>query len=117
MTEKRTRYRRICMRVSEEEFNAFDAFTARAKISKDTYLRGLINGLMMKPAPSDEMVEIIRQLQRIGNNINQLAMIANKNGSSDVVLYKENYRQLLELIEMIMDLIQEPLVMKEPICP
>ena len=39
-----------------------------------------------------------------------------KNGSSDAVLYKENYRQLLELIEKIMDLIQEPLVMKESVC-
>ena len=63
------------------------------------------------------MIEIIHQLRRIGNNINQLAMIANKTGQMDAVLYRENYRQLMELIEKIMDLIQEPIVFREPICP
>lgn len=114
--EKRSRYRRICTRVSEEEFKAFDEYTAKARISKDAYLRGLISGVRLKPAPSEELVTVIRQMQRIGNNINQIAMVANKTGNIDVMLYRDNYRQLLKLIDHVMDLIQEPAPLEEAIC-
>lgn len=114
--ENRTRYRRICTRVSEEEFRAFDEYTAKAKLSKDAYLRGLISGVRLKPAPSEELLTVIRQLQRIGNNINQIAVVANKSGHIDTVLYKDNYRQLLELIDQVMDLLQDPVPLQEVPC-
>ena len=115
-TEKRSRYRRICTRVTEEEFKAFDEYTAKAKTSKDAYLRGLISGVRLKPAPSEELITVIRQMQRIGNNINQIAMVANKTGNIDVMFYKDNYRQLLESIDRVMDLIQEPTPIEEEAC-
>ena len=114
--EKRSRYRRICTRVTEEEFKAFDEYTAKAKISKDAYLRGLIEGVWLKPAPSEEMIAVIRQMQRIGNNINQIAVVAHKSGNIDAVLYKDNYRQLLKLIDQVMDLLQDPVPIKEVPC-
>ena len=114
--KKRSRNRRVCVRLNDAEFEKFDAFTARAKISKDTYLRSMVNGLMLKPAPTDEMVEIIRQLRRIGNNINQLAIVANKTGNIDAALYRQNYEELQDEIMKIMKLLQEPVVIEEELC-
>ena len=62
------------------------------------------------------MIGVIRQMQRIGNNINQIAVVAHKSGNIDAVLYKDNYRQLLELIDQVMDLLQDPVPIKEVSC-
>lgn len=112
----RNRTRMVCCRMDEEEFSHFDQLSRDAKIPKEVYIRNLLNGLILKPAPSNEMVEIIRQLRRIGNNINQLSAVANKNGHMDAVLYKENYEQLQKEINEIRDLLQEPIEMKEISC-
>ncbi len=42
------------------------------------YLRTLINGYLPKEKPPKEFYDIINELRRIGNNINQIAKIANK---------------------------------------
>lgn len=68
----------VCCRMDEEEFIHFDQLARDKKTPKEVYIRNLINGLILKPAPSEEMIEIIRKLRRIGNNINQLSAAANK---------------------------------------
>ena len=45
--------------------------------SIEQYLRNLIMGEAMKPRPKTEIAEIKRQLAAIGNNVNQIAKIAN----------------------------------------
>ena len=44
--------------------------------------------------PSNDFQEVIRQLRRIGNNINQVAMIANKNGSIDILKFNKAKQEL-----------------------
>ena len=99
--------------MNEAEFVKFDQLAREAGIPKEVYIRNLLNGLLLKPAPKEELVEVIRQLLRIGNNINQLSAAANRNGHMDTPLYKENYIELQKEINEIKGLIQDPIELKE----
>ena len=110
---KRKRGRMVCCRMNEAEFHKFDQLAREAGIPKEVYIRNLLNGLILKPAPKEELVEVIRQLRRIGNNINQLSAAANRNGHMDTPLYKENYALLQKEINEIKGLIQDPIELKE----
>lgn len=73
----------------------------------------LMNGVIPRAAPSKELLETIRLLRNIANNINQIAKQANTNGSIDVEMYKSNYIQLQKQIDEIMWMIREPTKMEE----
>ena len=62
------------------------------------------------------MIEYLKQIRYIGNNINQLAIIANKTGNIDMVLLKEYYSGQLQEIADVKRILQQPLAIKENIC-
>ena len=53
---------------------------------------------MRNSCPVDEAIEYIKQLRHIGNNINQIAYVAQKTGNIDTPMLKDLYRQQLEII-------------------
>lgn len=52
----------------------------RSGLRREPYLRALITGTEIKEHPPEQWAEIVRQLSAIGNNINQIAHIANTTG-------------------------------------
>lgn len=68
---------KLSLRLNEEEHQHLKTQAYTAGFSVEQYLRNLIAGETMKPRPKSEMAEIKRQLAAIGNNINQIAKIAN----------------------------------------
>ncbi len=46
-------------------------------LTKSKYLRALIMGQEIHPRPPEEIAELLRQMSAIGNNINQIAKVAN----------------------------------------
>ena len=48
------------------------------------------------------MEETIYQLRKIGNNINQIVLIAYKTGSIDVMKYKKNFEELQKQIQYVL---------------
>ncbi len=44
-------------------------------------IRQLIMGVELHPRPPDEFAALLRELSAIGNNLNQLARVANATGS------------------------------------
>ena len=62
----------------------------------------LVSGVIPRAAPSKELLETTKLLRNIANNINQVARIANRNGSLDTETYQSNYADLLDTIDQIM---------------
>lgn len=69
-------------RLHEQEQQHLKEQVALSGYSTEQYIRSLIAGANMKPRPPGEIAEILRQLSAIGNNINQLAKMANTRGSA-----------------------------------
>lgn len=61
----------------------YDHLKKQAKLSGlpvESLIRSLVMGIDVKPVPPNQLGEILRQLSAIGNNINQIARIANGTG-------------------------------------
>lgn len=101
MKKKIVRNRQIKIRLSEDEFNCLNEKVVRSGLSREAYIRMIINGLVPKDKPAEEYLEILRQLRMIGNNINQLAVVAHKTGSIDGLKIKELSEKIrYEIVEI-----------------
>lgn len=101
--------RNIGFRVTEEEWKQFDELTRIMGKPKGTILRQLIEGFVYQPCPTSEALQYIKQLRYIGNNINQIARVAQRTGNIDTPFLKDLYRQQLELIESTDDKLMAPI--------
>lgn len=63
--------------MNEEEHNHLKEQVELSGCTTAQFLRNLVAEEQMKPRPKDELAEIKRQLAVIGNNVNQIAKIAN----------------------------------------
>ncbi|MEF9962036.1 MAG: plasmid mobilization relaxosome protein MobC [Erysipelotrichaceae bacterium] len=81
------RNKEIKVRLTETEYNNLLKHVASTSLSRESYIRTLINGYIPKEQPNDLFFESISQLRAIGNNLNQIATIANKMD----VIDKERY--------------------------
>ena len=68
---------KLSLRLNEEGHELLRKQAYMTGFSIEQYLRNLIDGHPMKSFPKNEVSEIKRQLAAIGNNINQIAKIAN----------------------------------------
>ena len=112
-TANRKRSNQFIIRLNDQELDHLNTLVAMAKLSRESYIRMLINGVIPRAAPINELLETKRLLRNIANNINQIAKQANTNGSIDVEMYKSNYIQLQTQIDEIMWMIREPTKMEE----
>lgn len=109
----RKRTYRVEVKFSEEEFNHLMELVEQSKLSRESYIRMLVNGVIPKAAPSKELLETTKLLRNIANNINQVAKTANASGSIDTETYKSNYIELQNRIDEIMLLIRAPTKMED----
>ena len=103
----------IKIRLSEKELDILNHNVSLTGLSREAYLRSIIIKIIPANTPSVELVETIKQLRAIGNNLNQLVMIAHKTGSIDVMKYKNNHVRLENQIQEILRIMNQPNKMEE----
>lgn len=67
----------VLVRLSQKEKEHLKAQAAACALKMEPYIRKLIMGKEVRPRPPDEYVKLLREINAIGNNINQIAHIAN----------------------------------------
>lgn len=76
----RKRTNDIHLFLSDDEVSLLNEFSIKTKKSKSEVLRFLLNTAILVEAPSIDYRKWIRELRMIGNNINQVLVIAKSNG-------------------------------------
>ena len=84
----------ILFRVNDEEHDLLKRNAKKCGLSTAAYLRFLIQGCVPKELPSVDYHGMIRQLQAIGNSMNQIAARANKTGFYLKEEYAKNAQEL-----------------------
>lgn len=74
------RNKQVIIRLTENEYVALHDKADAAGLKISPLIRRLINGCEVKPRPSDCYKDLVRELAAIGNNINQVAHLANSIG-------------------------------------
>ena len=67
----------VLVRLSPKETEHWKAQAEACALKMEPYIRKLIMGKEIRPRPPDEYVKLLREINAIGNNINQIAHIAN----------------------------------------
>ena len=84
----------IKVRLNRKEAEALNKRVKKCRLSREGYLRHLINGEVPREAPPPEYFEFMRELHNVGNNLNQVAQKAHVLNVIDVKRYDENCRRL-----------------------
>lgn len=94
---------KIDLRLNEQEMERLRRDVARSGWSREKYLRALIEHSVIKEMPSMDLVAVLRNLQQINNNINQIALVANTKGFIDTAAYWENVDHLKKTIHELLE--------------
>ena len=94
---------KIDLRLNEQEMERLRRDVARSVWSREKYLRALIEHSSIREMPSMDLISVLRNLQQINNNMNQVALIANAKGFVDTAAYWENVELLKETIHELLE--------------
>ena len=94
---------KIDLRLNEQEMERLRRDVARSGWSREKYLRALIEHSSIREIPSMDLISVLRNLQQINNNINQVALIANAKGFVDTAAHWENVELLKETIHELLE--------------
>ena len=72
----RTRNHEIKVRFNDEEFADLNAKVAKTHYGRENYIRAVLAGYEIMEAPDVETQELLKQICRIGNNMNRLLFLA-----------------------------------------
>jgi hypothetical protein len=104
----RTRNIHIQFWLNKKEAEAFDKKVKRSGLSREAYLRHLINGLVPTDAPPPDYHAMMRGLRAIGTNLNQIAQKAHVLNVLDVKRYDENVAILNKAVVEITNAVMLP---------
>ena len=74
-----TRNKAVLVRLTEKEKEYLKKQAEITGLKVEPFLRSLIMNSKLKPRPPEVYAKLLRELSAIGNNINQIAYIANAN--------------------------------------
>ena len=94
--------------LNKKESQALDKLVKKSGLSREAYLRHLINGVVPQDAPPPDYFSMMKELHAIGNNLNQIAQKAHVLSVMDVRRYDENMRLFKEAVRTITNAVLLP---------
>lgn len=91
------RTKKITVRLTEKEYAKLREMSATSGLKMEPVIRQMLNGYEIRPRPNATYIKLINELSAVGNNLNQIAHLANATGKVTESQLKETH-QLLEKI-------------------
>lgn len=107
----------IKVRLNRKEAEALNQRVRKSRLSREAYLRHLIDGTVPREAPPPDYYAMMRELYRIGNSLNQVAQKAHTLNVVDVQRYDAGVRQLEAAIKKITEAVILPQPMEQTGAP
>lgn len=93
----------IKIRLNRGEMDQLEKNVKKTGMSREGYIRSLINGSTPKELPPMDFYEVMKELRKISSNMNQIAVRANSCGILDKTEYRANAENLQKAIGKIME--------------
>lgn len=87
--------------LDKKEAEALNKKVKRSGLTRETYLRHLIHGMIPQDAPPPDYYTMMREMYRIGNSLNQIAQKAHMLGVIDVQRYDASVQMFEEAVREI----------------
>ena len=98
----------IKVRLNRKEAEALNKRVKKSRLSREAYLRHLINGVVPRDAPPPDYFSMMRELHGIGNNLNQIAQKAHVLNVIDAPRYDAAVRQFEKVVRDITEAVILP---------
>ena len=99
----------IKVRLAADEMAYLNQLVAASGLSRETYLRMVISGVVPKEAPPPDFWAMMRELHAIGNNLNQIAMKAHSLNAIDAKHYDEGVQLFQDAVQNILSAVLDPI--------
>lgn len=93
----------IKVRLTQKEFERLNELVTATGLSREQFVRELLSGAKVKEKPPAEYGEILRELRRIGSNINQLLIKSRVLGFIDQPMLKESVNSIRKMDDIFTD--------------
>lgn len=97
------RTHRCELRLTESEYDTLTKKAQAVGLSVSGFIRKAINRCEIKAAPPADLPMFIREIRRVGINIDQILMIANARGLLDVPQFHKALSDLRDVEKLIVD--------------
>ena len=98
----------ILFRLNKKEAEALDKKVKKSGLNREAYLRQLISGVVPRDAPPPDYYAMMRELHKIGNNLNQIASKAHRLNVIDVQEYDKAVRLFEKTVKDITNAVITP---------
>lgn len=98
----------IKVRLSRKEAEGLNKRVKKSRVSREAYIRHLIEGSVPRDAPPPDYYTMMRELHGIGKNLNQIAAKAHTLNVIDAQRYDEELRKLEAAIKKITEAVLLP---------
>lgn len=95
-------------RLNEQEAEAFRARVKRSGLTQESYVRQVIRGEIPRDAPPPDYYAMMKELHKIGNNLNQIAQKAHVLDVIDVQRYDRDMKKFEETVRLITEAVILP---------
>ncbi len=101
-------------RLNEQEAEAFRNRVKQSGLTQEAYVRQVISGKMPRDAPPPDYYAMMKELHRIGNNLNQIAQKAHVLNVIDVQRYDRDMKKFEETVRLITEAVILPETLEQP---
>ena len=99
--------------LNRKEAEALDKKVRRSSLSREAYLRHLIDGVVPQDAPPPDYFSMMRELHGVANNLNQIAQKAHTLNVIDVQRYDAAVTQFEAAVKEITEAVVCPRPIKQ----
>ena len=97
----RKRTSRMEVRLTPEEKKDLAEKARQAGLPMGKFIRNAVTGTDVREAPPVDVPQLIREIRRVGQNVNQLLIIANNYGSEDTELLETIMREVYTALDSV----------------
>lgn len=102
----------VLFRLNRKEAENLDKKVKKSGLNREAYLRHLIQDVVPRDAPTPDYYSMMRELHKIGNNLNQIAQKAHVLNVMDVQRYDKEVRLFENAVRRITEAVVLPEKMK-----
>lgn len=96
----RNRNHRIVFYLSDEEYDRLTEQVRECNIPREDFLRQMLKGVKIRGTPTIDVATMIRELRRIGYNIDQ-ALRAGVNDPEDKEMLRQTFEEIRKTLRQI----------------